>query len=56
VEGSCEHGNELSASIICWEILGHSRANGYFSRWAQIHGVCLLENVLMLKHYFTCTE
>jgi hypothetical protein len=23
VEGSCEHGNELSGSIKCWEILEH---------------------------------
>jgi hypothetical protein len=35
VEGSCERGNEPSASIKCWETLEYLR----FSRRGQLHGV-----------------
>jgi hypothetical protein len=33
VEGSCEHGNELSCSIKCWEIIE------WLSDWAQLYRV-----------------
>jgi hypothetical protein len=38
VEGSCEHGNELSGSIKCWKFLS-SCTTGSFSRRVQLHGV-----------------
>jgi hypothetical protein len=38
VAGSCEHGNELSGSIECWEFLS-SCINGGFSRRAQLNEV-----------------
>jgi hypothetical protein len=36
VEGSCEHCNEPSGSIKCWEVLGWPQIGG-FSRRAQLH-------------------
>jgi hypothetical protein len=36
VEGSCEHCNEPSGSMKCWEVLEQLTA-GSFSRRAQIH-------------------
>jgi hypothetical protein len=39
VEGSCEHGNETSGSIKCWEVLG--RTIGGFSRRAQLHEISI---------------
>jgi hypothetical protein len=37
VEGSCEHGNELSVSIKCWDYFLSGYANGTFSRRVQLH-------------------
>jgi hypothetical protein len=37
VEGSCEHGNEFSGSIKCWELLTICTTGG-ISRRAQLHG------------------
>jgi hypothetical protein len=37
-EGSCEHGNEPSGSIRCWEFLSGC-ATGGLSRRARLHGV-----------------
>jgi hypothetical protein len=41
VEGSCEHGNEPSGSINCWEFLSNCTPGG-FSRRAQFHEVSYL--------------
>jgi hypothetical protein len=41
VEGPCEHGNEPSGSIKCWELL-NGYATGGFSRRTQLHGVSLV--------------
>jgi hypothetical protein len=38
VEGSCEHGNELSGCIKFWEVLEWLHDCG-FSRRAHLHGV-----------------
>jgi hypothetical protein len=40
VEGSCEHGNEPSGSINCWEVLECCTIGGFSGR-AQLHGVTL---------------
>jgi hypothetical protein len=37
VEGSCEHGNEHSGSIKCWDYFLSGCATGSFSRKAQLH-------------------
>jgi hypothetical protein len=37
VEGSCEHGNEPSDSIKCWDYFLSGCAIGSFSRRAQLH-------------------
>jgi hypothetical protein len=37
MEGSCEHGNEPSGSIKCWDYFLSGCAIGSFSRTAQLH-------------------
>jgi hypothetical protein len=47
VEGSCEHVNEPSGSIICWEFLSNCTV-GSFSRRAQLHEWVVPEGMALL--------